>query len=106
MEGVFWSLADEALLADLLSSLNYHLYTELGLKIKSPLFEVQVELGWYCKTRLVEIYAAELRDAELLVEYWRDIANRVQQLVSDRFFLVIAQGYPGNFQTLLIEQVE
>lgn len=105
MEDVFWSLADEVLLADLLSRLNHHLYTELG-KIKGLLFEVQVELGWHCKTRLVEIYAAELKDAELLVEYWREIASRVQSLVSNHFFLTIAQGYPGNFQILLIEQVE
>lgn len=106
MEDIFWSLADEALLADLLSRLNHHLYTKLDSKTKGPVFRAQVEIGWYCKTRLVEIYVAELRDAELLVEYWREIASRLQRLVSDRFFLTIAQGYPGNFQILLIERVE
>lgn len=106
MEDVFWSLADEDLLADLLSALNLHLHTEPDPKIKSLVFAAQIELSWYCKSCSVEIYTVKLKDAALLAKYWQEIASRLQQLVSDRFFLAIAQGYPDNFQTLLIKHIK
>lgn len=105
MEDVFWDLADEVLLSDLLSRFNYHLCIQLDPTIRKTLSTSQIELSWYHNRRSLEIYTVNLRGAKLLAENWQEIANRVQQLISDHFFLVVAQGYPGNFQMILMEQV-